>query len=185
MKPILSLGLVAVIALFLSGCGFHLRRSARLPAGMQRVHLAVSGSSAFRRALARAVEASGSTVVDHAGPGIAELQVPAARFGTHALTITGQGRINEFAVRFHVRFDVVDGHGNTLVPSQKINMTREFTYSARHAIGRQTQVEAIRKSMVQNMVRSVMFRLQAAAVQPAPATSAPAPASATSTASAS
>lgn len=168
----LRLATVFATALILTACGFHLRRSADLPAGMQRVYLSVSGDSDFRRELARAVAATGSTVVDDPGPGVAELRVPRASFDTNALTITGQGRISEYAVLFHVEFQVVDDHGTILVPDQKIEMSREFTNDARESIGRETQVKVLRESLVQDMVRAVMFRLQAAATHPVPAASA-------------
>ncbi len=167
-------------SVLLAACGFHLRRSAQLPPGMQRVYIQSSGNTEFRRALARAMEASGSTVVDEPGPGVARLVMPDADFSSRALTITGRGRISEYAVLFHVEFRVVDDHGTTLVPQQKIEMSREFTYDASHAIGRQTQVEAIRSSLVQDMVRSVMFRLQSVAEAPSPAVSSAAPAAAAS-----
>lgn len=176
----LRIAMLAMATLLLAACGFHLRRSANLPAGMQRVYLSVSGNSDFRRGLARAMAATGSTVVDEPGPGIAQMRVSQARFDTNALTITGQGRISEYAIRFHVEFNVVSDQGKILVPPQQIDMSREFTYDASQAIGRQTQIEAIRDSMIQDMVRSVMFRLQAVAEYPAPATSSPMPAPAAS-----
>lgn len=174
--------LAIAITLALGACGFHLRRSAQLPAGMSRVHLSVPDNADFRRALARAIVASGATLADAPGPGVAELQVPVAQFSTDALTITGQGRISEYAVRFHVRFDVVDGAGRTVVASQQVDMSREFTYDASQAIGNATQVSAIRQSLVQDMVQSVLFRLQAAAASAAPAQAASAPVPATSAA---
>ncbi len=177
----LRLATVLATTLILTACGFHLRRNADLPAGMQRVHLSVSGDSDFRRELARAVTAAGSTVVDESGPGVAELRVPRASFSTNALTVTGQGRISAYAVLFHVEFHVADDQGTILVPDQRIEMSREFTYDARQAMGRGTQVKVLRESLVQDMVRAVMFRLQAAAAHPAPAASAATAATASGT----
>jgi LPS-assembly lipoprotein len=180
MGPHLRLSAALAIALLVTACGFHLRHSANLPLGMQQVHLAVSGSSDFRRELARAVAATGASVVDAPGPGAAELKVPTAQFSVNALTVTGQGRISEKAVRFHVEFDVTDDHDKTLVAHQDIEMSREFTYDARESIGQSTQAEAIRQSLVQDMVRAVMFRLQAAGEHPAAAQSAASAATAVS-----
>lgn len=179
MRVNLRFAMLAAATLLLTACGFHLRRSADLPQGMQRVYLSVSGNSDFRRELARAVAATGSTVLDDPGPGVAELRVSDANFSTNALTITGQGRISEYAIGFHVAFNVTNDQGAILIPEQQIDMSREFTYDASHAIGRQTQVDAIQQSLVQDMVRAVMFRLQAMAEHPAPAaaSSVPAPAS--------
>ncbi|HEX7340525.1 MAG TPA: LPS assembly lipoprotein LptE [Rhodanobacteraceae bacterium] len=178
MKSLARLSAVLTLGLLLSACGFHLRRSAQLPAGMQTVYLQVSGNGPFRRALARALAASGSTVVEAAGPGVATLNVPVARFESNSVAITGAGRVSEYALDFHVRFDVTDANGKTLVPEQDARLSREYTYDASHAVGRETQVQAIRSDLIQSMVQSVMFRLQAAAehAEPAPATSAAVPA---------
>jgi LPS-assembly lipoprotein len=157
--------LVAATAM-LAGCGFHLRQSAQLPAGMQRVHLAVSGGGDLPRELARAIEVSGTTVEDQSGPGIAELRIPVAQFRTDALTMTGASRVGEYSVRYHVEFDATDDAGKVLVPRQSVDMSRDFTYDARDAIGNSTQVEEIRKSLVRDMVQAMLFRLQAVAEHP-------------------
>lgn len=170
MNSALRLTVVLALALTLAACGFHLRRDAHLPAGMDKVYLSVSGSSDFRRALERALVASDVTLVDAPGPGVANLKVPVARFAVDALTMSGQGRISEKSVRFHVEFAAVDEHGKSLVAHQSVDMSREFTYSAREAIGQDSQVRALKQSMVQDMVRAVMFRLEAAARHPQPAT---------------
>jgi LPS-assembly lipoprotein len=178
-----SLLLVAAFALV--ACGFHLRENAALPPQMQRVHLTVSGGGEFERHLARALQTSGVTVEDASGPGIAELRVPVAAFSTESLTAGGYVRITEAAVRYHVQFDVVDHEGLTLVPQQRIDMSREYSYDAADAIGNASQVEELERSLNDDMVQAVLFRLQAAgkhelAAPAAPATSA-APASASST----
>jgi LPS-assembly lipoprotein len=159
------LPLLAAVAA-LAACGFHLRQGAQLPAGMQRVHLSVNGNGDLPRRLARAIEVSGSTVEDQPGPGIAELNVPVAEFNTDSLTMTGTARVSEYSVRYHVEFEVTDAAGNVLVPRQNVDMSREFTYDARESIGNESQVEAIRKSLVGDMVQSILFRLQAAAEHP-------------------
>ncbi len=160
--------ILLLVVLALSACGFHLRQSADLPASMQRVHLTVSGSSNFQRQLARALESSGVTVEDEGGPGVAELRVPTAVFSTDTLTSGGYVRISEYAVHYSVRFDVTDGAGQTLVPTQTINMSREYSYDASNTVGSASQTEQIEKSLEGDMVQAIMFRLQAAGRHPAP-----------------
>ncbi|MFC5526535.1 LPS assembly lipoprotein LptE [Rhodanobacter ginsengisoli] len=174
---LIQASLLLVIALALSACGFHLRQNASLPPSMQRVHLDISGSSEFQRHLARALETSGVTVEDDSGPGIAELRVPVARFSTETVSAGGYVRITEYAVRYHVQFDVTDGTGQTLVPVQRIDMSREYSYDAGNTIGNASQVEEIQRSLNDDMVQAILFRLQAAGqhqlAAPAAASSAP------------
>jgi LPS-assembly lipoprotein len=155
-----SLLLSAAIAL--SACGFHLRENATLPPEMQRVHLAVNGGGELERHLARALQTSGATVEDDSGAGIAELRVPVAAFSTETLSAGGYVRITEYAVRYQVQFDVLDAAGQVLVPHQRIDMSREYSYDAGNTIGNASQVQEIQRSLNGDMVQAILFRLQAA-----------------------
>ncbi|HET6807020.1 MAG TPA: LPS assembly lipoprotein LptE [Frateuria sp.] len=151
-----------VCTLALSACGFHLRQSAALPASMQRLHLTVGGGGDLQRDLARALEDSGVTLEDEGGPGIAELKIPVAAFGTDTLSVSGGARVTEYTVRYQVRFEVDDSNGQVLVPQQRIDMSRDFSYDALNTVGTEAQVEEIRRSLNDDMVQAILFRLQAA-----------------------
>lgn len=189
MSRSLQVSLLLLCGLALSACGFHLRRSAALPPAMQRVHLTVSGGGELQRNLARTLVASGVTVEDESGPGIAELDVTRAHFSTDSLSINGSARVTEYAVRYHVEFNVKDGSGSLLIPGQHIDMSREYSYNAGDTVGSTAEVEQLQRSLNDDMVQAILFRLQAAAkhpetvmgaaATPAPAGSAPAPASST------
>jgi LPS-assembly lipoprotein len=155
--------LLLVTTLALSACGFHLRENANLPPSMQRVHLTVSGGGELQRHLTRALETSGVTVEDNSGAGIAELRVPVAAFSSDTLSAGGYVRITEYAVRYQVQFDVSDPEGRTLVPHQRIDMSREYSYDATNTVGNASQVQEIQRSLNDDMVQAILFRLQAAA----------------------
>lgn len=181
MSRMFRTSLVLVAALALSACGFHLRQSAALPDSMKRVHLKVNGGVDLQRDLARALEASGSALEEASGPDIAEVVVPIAAFSTDTLTVSGAARVTEYSVHYHVQFAVNDGAGNPVIPPQTINMSREFSYDAFNTIGTTAQVEEIQRSLNDDMVQAIMFRLQAAQKHGG-SLAAPAPASSSSTA---
>ena len=155
-----SLLLISVLAM--AACGFHLRESAALPPTLQRIHLNVAGGGEFPRMLSRALETSGVTVEDDSGPGIAELRVPTAAFGTDSLTNGGYVRITEYSVHYQVQFDVTGPDGKLLIPLQHINMSREYSYDATNTVGNASQVQEIQHSLNSDMVQAILFRLQAA-----------------------
>jgi LPS-assembly lipoprotein len=159
---LLQASLLLVAAFALSACGFHLRENATLPPQMQRVHLTVNGDGDFQRHLARALQTSGVTIEDDSGPGIAELRVPVAAFSTETLSAGGYVRITEYAVRYQVQFDVTDAAGQVLVPHQRIDMSREYSYDASNTVGNESQVQEIQRSLNDDMVQAILFRLQAA-----------------------
>jgi LPS-assembly lipoprotein len=151
------------LAIALSACGFHLRENANLPTQMHRVHVAVAGGGEFERMLTRALEVSGVTVEDESGPGIAELRVPTAAFSTDSLNNGGYVRITEYAVHYLVQFDVADANGQVLIPIQRINMQREYSYDASNTVGNASQVQEIQHSLNADAVQAILFRLEAAA----------------------
>ncbi|QRP64927.1 hypothetical protein I6J77_05660 [Rhodanobacter sp. FDAARGOS 1247] len=164
MKTARLLQLASLLAttLVLSACGFHLRENANLPAQMQRMHVTVNGGGELERRLTRALETSDVTIEDAAGPGIAELRVPTARFSTETLSAGGYVRITEYAVRYHVEFDVTDADGHPLLPVQRIDMSREYSYDASNTVGNESQVQELQRSLNDDMVQAILFRLQAA-----------------------
>ncbi len=181
MSRVVKASLLLMSTLVLAACGFHLRQSVALPPGMQRVHVTVAGNNDLQRGLARALVGSGATVEDKAGTGIAELAVPVAYFSTDTLTVSGQARVTEYTVRYQVQFEVHDGTGQSLIPRQRIDMQREFSYDATNTIGTAAQVDAIHGSLNDDMIQAILFRLQAATKHPPQTADATAPASAAST----
>lgn len=163
MSRFLKLSSLLVLALLVSACGFHLRQSVALPPSMQRIHLAVNNGGDLQRNLARALRNAGISIEDASGPGVAELAVPQASFSTDTLSISGGARVTEYAVHYQVRFGVTDATGKVLLPPQDIQMSREYSYDATNTIGNDAQVEEIQRSLIDDMVQSILFRLQAAA----------------------
>jgi LPS-assembly lipoprotein len=159
-----TLKIVSLLPLLaITACGFHLRGSAALPNGMERVHLTVGGNGDFQRKLARALLASNVVVEDKGGPGVAELHVPAQNFGLQILTVNGAAQVTEFAIHYHVVFTATDSNGKTIVPTQAIDLQREFSYEAGQTVGTAAQIEQIQDSLVDDSVQALLFRLQAVA----------------------
>lgn len=173
-----SLRVAAVVSLvaLVSACGFHLRQSAALPPGMQKIHLTVAGGGKLERELTRALENSDVTIVDKPAVDVAELAITANTFRTDSLTVSGTARVTEYAVRYHVDFNAKAGDGTVLIPSQGVDMSREFSYDATNTIGTASQTEELQRSLIGDMVTAILFRLQAAGAHPAAAAPAHAPA---------
>lgn len=163
---ILSVSALLAVLLSVAGCGFHLRRSAVLPAGMQQVHVAVSGDADLAAQLERELRQAGADIADRPGVGVAELTVPVARFTTRALSVSDYAQVREYSVDYHVQVQAADADGKPLLKPQAIDMQREFTYDQTQALGTATREEQIRASLVTDMARAVLRRLQAVATRP-------------------
>jgi LPS-assembly lipoprotein len=171
--------LLSAVAM-LSACGFHLRQTASLPPGMNKIHLTVSGGGRLERELNRALANSDVTVVDEPASDAAELAITSNAFRTDSLTVSGTARVTEYAVRYHVDFNAKAADGTPIIPTQSIDMSREFSYDATNAIGTASQTEELQRSLIGDMVQAILFRLQAAGAHPALAVPAQAPSPSTS-----
>ncbi len=157
------LALIAVFAMLLGACGFHLRGEAQLPAGMQT--LAIEGADALSplgRDLRKALARSGAAVVETATPGAAVLRIGSNQLRTDVLSVGGNARANEYTIRYHVEFDVVDARGAVLVARQTIELTRDFTFDATQALGIAAEQDLLTGELQRDMVQAILRRLEAA-----------------------
>jgi LPS-assembly lipoprotein len=155
---------IAACACLLAGCGFHLRKEAELPASMQRVHIEIADpGSTLARDLAKALPRSGAQVLDSAGPDVAVMKISANTLSTDVLSVGGTARANEYALRYHVEFEVQDAAGTAILPKQTIELTREFTFDATQALGVAAETDLLGKELERDMVQTILRRLEALA----------------------
>jgi LPS-assembly lipoprotein len=159
-----SFALVAMLALPLAACGFHLRREAQLPPSMQRMHIEIAdASSALAKGLAKALPRSGVQVVDAAGSDTAVMKVSENTFSTDVLSVGGNARATEYSLRYHVEFAVDDAAGTAIVPNQTIDLSRDFTFDASQALGVAAETDLLAKELQQDMVQAILRRIEARA----------------------
>ena len=161
MSAIRMLSLTALLVM-LCACGFQLRKEAVLPPGMGTV--VVQGADPFSplgRDLTAALERAGSKVVEKPGNDIAVLNVTANRLSTDVLSVGGNARANEYSMRYHVEFNVVDSAGKAILDTQVIELSREYTFDATQATAVAAEEDLLRKELQREMVQSIMRRLDA------------------------
>lgn len=181
--PVFQIAACLACVAVLAGCGFHLRRSAALPAVMQQqVYLQVSGGGEFTRSLAGALRAAKVDVLDTSTKGVATLSVPVAAFGSRLLTSGAVQRVGEYVVSFNVQFTLIDGNGNTVIPMQTLSLSHEFALDQTQFSAISSETEAIQRSLAREMTDAVMRRLEAQAHLGTPAAASSTPGSAASVA---
>jgi LPS-assembly lipoprotein len=159
-----SFALPLILAALLAGCGFHLRKEADLPASMKRVHIEIADpSSQLAKDLGKTLPRSGAQVVDANGPDTAVLKISADTFSTDVLSVGGNARANEYAIRYHVEFEVQNAAGTAILPKQTIELSREFTFDATQALGVASETDLLSKELERDMVQTILRRLEALA----------------------
>ncbi|HEY6985404.1 MAG TPA: LPS assembly lipoprotein LptE [Rhodanobacteraceae bacterium] len=155
---------LAAVVILIAGCGFHLRKEANLPASMKKVHIQIADpTSLLAKDLAKALPRSGTEVVDNVEPGVAIMNISANSFSTDVLSVGGNARATEYALRYHVELEVQDAGGTSLLPKQTIELTREFTFDASQALGVAAEVDLLTQELQRDMTQTILRRLEAIA----------------------
>lgn len=156
--------LVAVgFATALAGCGFRLRQEARLPAGMQRVHVQIADPySPLKRDLEAALTRSGAAIAGAPGEGVAELVISAVSLAPVVRSVGTNAFVNEFSMVYHVELQISAADGKTLLPHEVIERSRNYTFDQTQAIGTSAEQDEIKQEMEREMVQAILRRVEAA-----------------------
>ena len=156
----LRIAAIAAIVLALSACGFQLRGEAKLPADMQRVHVAVSDAfSPLKRDVEAALARSGATVESAPGEHVAEITLSAVTLAPVVRSVGANATVNEFSMVYHVELGVQGSDGKTLLAPQVIEHSRVYTFDQTQAIGSNAEQDEIKKGMERDMVQAIMFKI--------------------------
>jgi len=151
--------LVLSAALFVSGCGFHLRGPADLP--FSSLYVQAPTSSLFATQLKRVVAASSATeVVEDAKAAQATLQLVLEQREKEILSLSGTGRVREFQLRYRVRYRVVDNAQRELVPTSEILLRRDLSFNDQEALSKESEEALLYRDMQTDAVQQLLRRLQ-------------------------
>ena len=155
---------LALLAVLLAGCGFHMRKEVELPASMKKVHIVIGDpASPLAKDLAKALPRSGTEVVAETGPDVAIMNISANAFSTDVLSVSGGARANEYSLRYHVEFEVLNAAGTSLLPKQTIELSREFTFDSTQTLGLAAETDLLTQELERDMVQTILRRLEALA----------------------
>lgn len=170
--------LIAILALALTACGFHLRNALTLPTDLGPVRV-VSGDpySPLAQSLARALERVGAQAAADADPaspdaGVATLNILSEKWADTPISVDQLGRAQEFTLRHAVVFDLKRADGSEAVPRQAIELSRDFVAPPSDSIGRSSERELLARELQREMVAAILRRIDAVSHSATPAASA-------------
>lgn len=164
-----------VLALVLSGCGFHLRNALSLPTDLGPVSvIAKDPYSPLAQSLAQALERAGATpAAADAGNQAARLEILSERWADTPISVDQFGRAQEFTLRYAVVFvlrkagDASTGDASTgesggdLVPQQAIELSRDYVAQPTDSIGKASERELLVRELRREMTASILRRIDA------------------------
>jgi len=154
--------LLALLAVVLAGCGFHLRQTLQMQAELSRMRLQlVDPYSGLGESLGEALRDAGITLSEDASSG-ALLSVSQDQIGLAPLTIGASGRVQEYALRYRVTVALIDASGKVWMPKQEIELSRDYAFDTAQSLGSPGEEEVVRAELRRDMVQAIVRRIEAA-----------------------
>ncbi|MCU7950450.1 MAG: hypothetical protein KZQ74_05920 [gamma proteobacterium symbiont of Bathyaustriella thionipta] len=157
-----ALGFILLMAVLLTGCGFHLRGDIVLPALYERVQVVDKGYSDVGKALSKALQNVGSKIVSSPEEATAVVTVLSRGTQRRALNVGGK-RIREYELQLDITFVVQNSGGQQLAQQQTVSVVRNFRNDANDVLGKDNEEKIIRKEMMQPAIIQVLRRMKAIA----------------------
>jgi LPS-assembly lipoprotein len=153
--------LLAVLALTIAGCGFHLRGQATYP--FSSIFVSAPTSPPLSLELTRALAAaSDAKVVDSAASADVVLEVPAVVDDKEVLSLSSGGSVREYQLIKRVQFRLRDKQGVDWMPSSEIVIRRSYTFNETQVLARDLQEQRLLREMQTDAVQQIVRRLQSA-----------------------
>lgn len=160
-----------VLAAGLAGCGFHPRNALMLPADVPAVQVTSNVPySELSKLLERNLRATGAQIITASARNddptqlelaadAARLQVLSERWGDLPIAIDGQGRAQEYRLRYAAIFVFKRADGSELVPQQVIELSRDYVAPPTDATGTTTEREILAAELRREMAASILRRI--------------------------
>ena len=155
-------GVLAGVALAaaLTGCGFHLRGDVHY--AFSSAYVNAPTASPLAAELRRALEGGGTTIAESAASGQVTIDVSGVADGKDVLSLSGGGRVREYALSKRATFSVHDSAGHDWMPAVEIVVRRSYSFNESEVLARESQEAKLYKEMQTDVVQQVIRRLESA-----------------------
>ncbi len=155
--------LIACLCIALAGCGFQLRRDVVLPNELAAIRIeSAETNSELTRGLEVVLRRSGAVIQAADATSGARLRLASVSLVPRPLSVSGDGRVQEFALLYHVEIELIDALGVVRVPLQTVSLERVYSFDAAAALGTPGEEEVVREELEREMVASILRRIEAA-----------------------
>ena len=150
---------VVIVASLLASCGFHLQGALTIPADMQRTYVdAVDTHSQFYRELRAQLRMAGVDLVDGGAHATAILSILFDDTEQRVLSVSARNVPTEYEVYYTIEYALSAG-SKTLLDTQTLTLTRDYTYDSRLVLGKAREEELLREAIVKDLVRIVLKQI--------------------------
>ena len=152
---------VAALAFMLGACGFHLQGRVPLPPAHTTTRLiADDDQTDFVQGLRRALLTSGSKLTEQSERATGVVRIHKDEVTQKIISVSVNNIPREYEVTYTVEFSV-EGTSGELLPSQKVSITRDYSFDETKLLAKENEEAILREGMARDLVAIVMRRLSA------------------------
>jgi LPS-assembly lipoprotein len=145
--------------LSLSACGWRLQGAAKLSPTMTVTFVdAEDRYTDFNRALRDRLRASGAKVTERVADATAVVKIIKDQSGQRVLSVSARNTPEEYEVFYAVEYSVASG-GTELIPPQKLELTRDYSYDTTAVLAKQREQAVLREALAHDLAGLVLRRL--------------------------
>jgi LPS-assembly lipoprotein len=146
-------------ALSLSGCGWRLQGTSQLSPTMTLTYvLAEDRYTDFNRALQERLRASGAQLTAQAADATAVVRIIRDQSGQRVLSVSARNTPEEYEVFYAIEYSVAS-RGTELIPPQRLELTRDYSYDTTAVLAKQREQAMLREALAQDLAALVLRRL--------------------------
>jgi LPS-assembly lipoprotein len=153
--------LALLLALGLTGCGFHLRGAVSAPEELMPVYVQGATDSGVAQNLRETLTDGGIQLAAAPEQARSQIRLFKERSSTRVLAVDGQGKVLERELIYQLEFDVLDGTGAEMVPRQRVVVTRSQVNPDVEVLGKQQEAILLRQDMEQEVSGRILTRIRA------------------------
>ncbi|NLY33383.1 MAG: hypothetical protein GX040_01520 [Alcaligenaceae bacterium] len=148
-----------LLCLLIAGCGFKMRGPTPLPFTM--LYTNIPQNSAFGSRVWRAIQANspGTVVTEDAAQAQAQLIQEGFNRSRREVSLDAQGKVEEYELNLVLTFSMTDSQGNELIPTSRIEATRQLPYDEDDSAAKQEEIaqlyEDMEKSIADRLIRRI------------------------------
>ena len=160
MSAIRSGSLLIVLCLTtLAGCGWRLQGTSRLSSAMTTTYIDTDDRyTDFNRALRDSLTSSGARLTSNRDDATAVVRIIRDKSGQRVRTVSARNTPEEYEVFYEIEYSV-NGRTEELIPPQKIEVTREYSYDDRAVLAKQREQAILREALARDLAGLVVRRL--------------------------
>jgi LPS-assembly lipoprotein len=147
------------MALLAAGCGFRLQGRNPLPPTLSVTYvISPNEQTDFVQGLRKALITSGGKLVEDKERATATVRILTDDVASKILSVSADNIPREYELTYTVEFSV-SSKDEELIPSQKVFVTRSYSFNERTLLAKDNEEAVLREGMARDLVGIVMRRL--------------------------